>query len=428
MDAFKLRGEVVANYSDYISSFLNILDDRIKLFLDTKLAEGVLWPEPLLQLSPAYEAAGTIEELVSQNILHPLCSRLFRADGKSLRLYKHQRTAIEIAEQGHNYVVTTGTGSGKSLTYLIPIINYILQHQPEKGKVRAIIVYPMNALINSQEQALNNFVKNLGSDNCPIRYKRYTGQESDTEKRAIQENPPHILLTNYVMLELMLTRPEERAFVDSASSALQFLVLDELHTYRGRQGADVALLVRRLRERCGNQQLQCIGTSATMSSGETRTERARAVAQVATKIFGAAVSLEHVVDETLRWGISQATDPTSQELTKALNSPLSPSLNWEELKQNPLATWIEKTFGLREDADGKLRRREPVTLWQGAQQLAELTGLTASTCATRLQMLFNYGSQVKSPENNPGFAFKLHQFFSQGGQSTPPSKRQTNAI
>src|SRR5205085_6512849 len=126
-------------------------------------------------------------------------------------------------------------------------------------------------------------------------------QESDTQKREIQNNPPHILLTNYVMLELMLTRPEERPFVEAASSALQFLVLDELHTYRGRQGADVALLVRRLRERCGNPHLQRIGTSATMASGESRVERNAAVADVASKLFGVTVDPAHVIDESLRW-------------------------------------------------------------------------------------------------------------------------------
>lgn len=191
MDAFRLRNEVVANYSDYISSFLNILDNKIKKFLDVKLSEEVLWPPPLLQLSPAYEAAENVDELVKQDILHPLCGRLFRAGGNPLKLYQHQRAAIEIASQGHNYVVTTGTGSGKSLTYLIPIINNILRNKPENGQVRAIIVYPMNALINSQEQALENFVRNLGNDTCPIRYSRYTGQENEEEKSKIRQNPPY---------------------------------------------------------------------------------------------------------------------------------------------------------------------------------------------------------------------------------------------
>ena len=87
----------------------------------------------------------------------------------------------------------------------------------------------------------------------PVTYARYTGQENDERRKEIRDNPPDILLTNYVMLELMLTRPDDRRSLVRMASGLEFLVLDELHTYRGRQGADVALLVRRVREACRAQ-------------------------------------------------------------------------------------------------------------------------------------------------------------------------------
>src|SRR2546427_586169 len=81
------------------------------------------------------------------------------------------------------------------------------------------------------------------------------------------------LLTNYVMLDLVPTRPRDRGLIEAARG-LQFLVLDELHTYRGRQGADVALLTRRLREACGGPSVQCVGTSATMTTeGEAADQR-----------------------------------------------------------------------------------------------------------------------------------------------------------
>jgi ATP-dependent helicase YprA (DUF1998 family) len=426
MDAFRLRRTVVSDYADYIQSFLTILDPRIRQFVDEQLAAGVLWPDPLLQLSPAYQAAESVEKLSARGVLHPLCGALFRADGEPLRLHQHQRTAIDIASQGHNYVVTTGTGSGKSLTYLIPIVDHVLKHQPEQGRVRAIIVYPMNALINSQLDALNRFASNLGEP-CPVRYARYTGQERETEKAAIRDDPPHILLTNYVMLELMLTRPEERVFVESVRSALQFLVLDELHTYRGRQGADVALLVRRLRERCGNPQLQCIGTSATMASGESRAERNTAVAAVAGKLFGVPVDPAHVIDESLRWSVPQPRMPSADELQAALARSIPETVDWTTLTRNPLAAWIEATFGLRADAEGRLRRREPITLQEGARELADRTGVSQETCAVRLQELFHRGSRARSPEGSASFAFKLHQFFSQGGSVyttiEPPDRR-----
>ena len=110
----------------------------------------------------------------------------------------------------------------------------------------------MNALVNSQYESLkrlsHNYTERTGNE-FPVRFEKYTGQEGKETKDRIQRNPPHILLTNYVMLELMLVRPQERNFVDKTTNALQFLVFDELHTYRGRQGADVGLLIRRLRER-----------------------------------------------------------------------------------------------------------------------------------------------------------------------------------
>lgn len=98
--------------------------------------------------------------------------------------------------------------------------------------------------------------------------RRYTGQENQEERRRTAENPPDILLTNFMMAELLLTRQDEldAKIIDNANG-LEFIVLDELQTYRGRQGADVAILVRRLRNRCSPDRGPiCIGTSATMAS------------------------------------------------------------------------------------------------------------------------------------------------------------------
>src|SRR4051794_35933727 len=125
MDVFRLRQQVVAEYSEYIKSFLNILDQDIYQFVEQELAKSVLWPDPLLQLSPAYEAAETVDTLVAQGVLHPLCRQIFRLRNESVRLHRHQRQAIDAAQEGQHYVVTTGTGSGKSLTYILPIVDHI---------------------------------------------------------------------------------------------------------------------------------------------------------------------------------------------------------------------------------------------------------------------------------------------------------------
>jgi len=136
----------------------------------------------------------------------------------------------------------------------------------------------MNALANSPLGELEKF---LGTDNQPVTFERCTGQESTQKRKAIIANPPDILLTNYVMLELVLTRPHERGLV-RAAKGLWFLVLDELHTYRGRQGADVALLVRRLKDSCDAPDVQCMGTSATMTTEGGAEDQKKEVARVAS--------------------------------------------------------------------------------------------------------------------------------------------------
>jgi len=116
-------------------------------------------------------------------------------------LHKHQEDAIRTAQGRHNYVLTTGTGSGKSLAYIIPIVDHVLRRGNGRG-IQAIVVYPMNALANSQMGELKKFLK-LGypDGRGPVTFERYTGQESDEEKKRIMADPPDILLTNYVMSE-----------------------------------------------------------------------------------------------------------------------------------------------------------------------------------------------------------------------------------
>ena len=428
MDAFALRDRVLSDYDAYVRSFLNIRDDRIRAFVAQRLDEGAFWPEPLIQLNPAYAPGRTVRELVDEGLLHPLCAHVFvDREGHPFRLYAHQEQAIRIAARREPYVLTTGTGSGKSLTYLIPIVDHVLKHDPSRHSVRAIIVYPMNALINSQLEAIHRLTANVRD--FPVRFARYTGQESLAEKQAITDDPPHVLLTNYMMLELVLTRPEERVFVDRAVAELQFLVLDELHTYSGRQGADVAMLVRRLRERCGNPNLLCVGTSATMVAGGTHEEQQEAVASVASRIFGVSVSPQNVIGETLRRATVGSVDADS--LRQALQSPPPVELPYDEFIRHPVAVWIEETFGVEDvGANGgspHLRRRLPITLEEGARLLAETTGAETDRCRDYLEAIFRLGSRVRTPEGEPVFAFKLHQFISQGGAVyatlEPPDRR-----
>jgi hypothetical protein len=140
MDVFRLRDRLVHEYSDFIRSFLTIRDERIREVVEQELQQGLLWPDSLVQLNPGFQLAETVDEAVERGVLHETCRQIFRIKspsdpvGRRLRLYKHQADAIRIAQTGASYVLTSGTGSGKSLTYLIPIVDAVLKEGPGRGK------------------------------------------------------------------------------------------------------------------------------------------------------------------------------------------------------------------------------------------------------------------------------------------------------
>lgn len=429
MNVFELRQRIVADYAAYVRSFLRIKDEGISGFIEESLRNGVLWPDPLIQLNPAFAPGGWIDDLVGKGVLHEECARVFRAkkdeipDGVRMRLHRHQLDAVEAAQTGENYVLTTGTGSGKSLAYIVPIVDHVLRNGTSKG-VQAIVVYPMNALANSQFGELEKFLSaGYEGGKGPVTFARYTGQESQDDRDAIMEKAPDIILTNYVMLELMLTRTHEERLIKQAEGRLRFLVLDELHTYRGRQGADVALLVRRVRERLGAPDMQCVGTSATLAGAGTLDEQRREVAAVAGKLFGAPVRPEHVIGETLR-RITPETPLDESAFARALAARLeegsAPPTKFAEFVNDQLSIWLESTLGVERDAEsGRLVRAKPksVTGAEGAAvRLAELTGADVATCERAIieGLLGGYRCERDPETGFNAFAFRLHQFLSRG--------------
>ncbi|MDP2858073.1 MAG: DEAD/DEAH box helicase [Bacillota bacterium] len=429
MDVFDLRERLVSDYARYTRSFINIADDRIKAKVDGELDAGAFWPEPLTQLNPTFEPGGTIDDLVASQILHPECARIFRIDktdtdaqGKQIPLYRHQTEAIHRAKTGESYVLTSGTGSGKSLAYIVPIVDHVLRRGSGKG-IQAIVVYPMNALANSQAEELRKFLeRGYPKGGSPVTFARYTGQERGPERESIRNNPPDILLTNYMMLELLLTRGTDRDVI-RAAQGLRFLVLDELHTYRGRQGADVALLVRRCRLAFSSDEMICVGTSATMAIGGSSVEEKQAVAEVAQTLFGAPVGPEQIVGETLRRATPELDflDPgNAAQLKVAVEANDDPPADYDSFRTHPVASWIESSFGVRtEPGTGRLVRQTPRSLrgeGGAAKELAALTTTDPEACAGLLQSFLTKGSQLKasSASRFPIFAFRLHQFFTRG--------------
>ncbi|HCK78484.1 MAG TPA: DEAD/DEAH box helicase, partial [Actinobacteria bacterium] len=418
MDAFKVRDGIVADFEQFVSSFVTIKDPRVRAEVEEAIDSGLLWPDPWVALNPSFEPGGSVSDLVSAGVLDARCADIFRFGksdinvGQEARLHWHQRRAIEVARSGAPYVLTTGTGSGKSLSYIIPIVDHVLR-AGTGGGIKAIIVYPMNALANSQMNELEKF---LGKDNPQVVVRKYTGQESQAEKDAVLDNPPDILLTNYVMLELLLTRPAERQrLIDRSKDTLKFLVLDELHMYRGRQGADVSLLVRRLTNAV-KRDIQCVGTSATLAgSGLTRAEQREEVAELAARIFGTPFAADNIIGERL----VRATqgDIDMKAVSGRLTSPAPTSL--EDMRRDPVAVWIETCMGLTQDDEGNLARQAPVRLPDAAKNLAEdLKGAglpaDADLCEQVLRDTLLVAGTMSIDSTRSFFPFKLHQFIGRG--------------
>lgn len=417
MNVFQTHSRIVSDYEMYIRSFLRIADPKIRGIVEGELNQGRLWPEPLLQFNPSFEMFGSLDDLSAAGTLHPDIRDIF----KGFSLYQHQVEAIKLGTSGKDFIVTSGTGSGKSLTYIGTIFHHLLSNPGEPG-VTAVVVYPMNALINSQFDEFTrykeNYERSTGND-FPITFGQYTGQEREEARAKMRDKPPQILLTNYMMLELLLTRVRERSIRDGIFQNLRFLVFDELHTYRGRQGADVALLVRRIRARCSHP-VTCIGTSATMVSVGTLAEQRVEVAKVATKLFGKPFTSEQVVPETLDRSLDfSGTLPSGSELAAAILAGVNPDDNLESLKTHPVAVWLENRAAL-EVRESILVRGKPRRISHIVADLSVDSSQPKDICRGFLEKLLQWISVANQRLQASGqrytiLPFKLHQFISQTG-------------
>ena len=287
-------------------------------------------------------------------------------------------------------------------------------------------------------EELSKFIDQVPGDR-PITFARYTGQEDTDQRKRVADDPPDILLTNFMMLELLMTRQEEldRRVIGNCAG-LRFLVLDELHTYRGRQGADVALLVRRVRERLQPDKLLCIGTSATMASEGSLEDKSRVVAGVASKLFGVPIADSNIISETLeRVTDSSATaDSVGPDLGMAIDAGIPPDISDAALREHPLAVWVETRLGISfSDVDQRWVRAKPMTVTDAVDRLSAEAGRPEAACAKVLRELLLVSSVPERVRtSNPGasesnfYSFKLHQFISGAGHAhmtiEPPGTRE----
>ena len=201
--------------------------------------------------------------------------------------FRHQRTAMERlrSEVGRSTVVATGTGSGKTECFLWPVLDHCRREAGKPG-IKAILIYPMNALATDQAGRIAATIHRNPELRGRVTAGLFIGEDAKagpratgmgperviTDRETLLDQPPDILLTNYKMLDYLLVRPsDQRLWRRNEPGALRYLVVDELHTFDGAQGTDLACLIRRLRVRLGaGEDLICVGTSATL--GEARQE------------------------------------------------------------------------------------------------------------------------------------------------------------
>jgi len=297
---------LVGEYRRFLKTSYRFLDDHLRRQFEDHLARtDVIVRGPYVTLARDFALGHSLQELSDSGRLDPEILKAYWPFGDG-RLFIHQEQALAVGQEGTSFIVTTGTGSGKTEAFLLPIIDSIIRRKRDGLRgVQAIFLYPMNALANDQLERMRRLLRDTRLD---ISYGLYTGdsdaaaqslreppaQTERTTRAAIRGNPPDILLTNYKQLEFLLVRKDDRALF---TPFLRYLVLDEVHSYRGALATEIACLIRRLKAHAGLApgDLTVIGTSATVAA---KAEGEQALAAFASTLFGETVRGEDIIKES----------------------------------------------------------------------------------------------------------------------------------
>lgn len=280
---------IVEKYLRYLNTTFSLDDPEYeKLFKAELKDQRRFYKGPYLDVNDSFRITHSIEDLINEGILAKSFVNIGIQNDRML--YEHQLKAIKKAMDNRNVVVSTGTGSGKTESFLIPMLDHACRLSEQgllEPGVTALIVYPMNALANDQIERLRNVLKNYPE----ITFGAYTGQTEKKYNKALEkfiglnnfepipnelisreqmhQTPPNILITNYSMLEYLMLRPESSVFFEPVyTKNWKYIVLDEAHVYSGSTGIEVSFLLRRLKARLNKENIQYILTSATLGSEE----------------------------------------------------------------------------------------------------------------------------------------------------------------
>ena len=278
-----------------------------ELFEQPYGAAGAFLADPAFEATFGWKTAEHSIDTLQGGLLTPeLISAMDQAGDHAFKRqmfpYRHQLQSWKILNRDdpQSLVVTSGTGSGKTECFMTPILDYLVRQRSEYDQlvgVRALFLYPLNALINNQRNRLRAWTEPFDADirfclyngNTPERPARSAGQRSAPsevlDRQSLRSRPPPILVTNSTMLEYMLVRTQDAPILEQSQGKLEWLVLDEAHTYIGSQAAEVSLLLRRVMSAFGvtPEQVRFIATSATIGDleGSAGAELRRFLADVA---------------------------------------------------------------------------------------------------------------------------------------------------
>ena len=296
MNSLTLLKRIVERYGRYLETTFYFKDPELRKSFRQALVEGHLSKGPYLESTPTFRRGKKASDLFSELLKKAPSEGFEKAMLGDRTLYLHQEEAIrKVFGEENNVVVATGTASGKTEAFLYPILLHLYKEfqagQLAPG-IRALILYPMNALANDQRERLGEIRKELqnAKSKFSFTFGQYIGETPEDEndsyrhaqdhitdrlpgelvlRKEMRKNPPHILLTNYSMLEYLLIRPYDSPLFDNGrASWWNFIVLDEAHQYRGAKGIEMGMLIRRLKSRLKeggcSKSLRCIATSATI--------------------------------------------------------------------------------------------------------------------------------------------------------------------
>lgn len=437
LQPFSVAEATLSWFRRYVRASFPLRDPELDRQREQLVDEGLLWAEPYVSLARPGRSGPKLSEL--SGLLLPATLAL---PWGFERLYEHQHRAVQrlaVASGGgpRNTLVLSGTGSGKTEAFLLPVLDACLRDL--SPGIKAVVVYPMNALANDQLQRLRHLL--AGS---PVSFGRYTGDTPETDagdsrrpprpasapanlrwsRRAMRDEPPQVLLTNYTMLEYLLLRGrDEELFRHGAPS---YLIVDEVHLFNGVLGAEVGALLRRFRQHTATEgrSICMVGTSAT--AGAEETEELRLFAE---RFFGAPFEPEALIAET----------PTPlKEPGPVVPEPpeLTPELLAKATDEPGLAALAKATLGLDLPGDehfaeelGKVIDQyatvsaveralvRPSPIGEAAKALAALperAGQSAEACRLEAQALLLLGAVAKVPavgEEEPEARFRprVHQ-------------------